>query len=192
MARGAKARLFVAVDPPADVRHELVAWARALAAGPDALGPARVLHAEALHLTLCFLGGRPVTEIEVLGGALAACAVDVGELRVGAPLLLPPRRPRALAVEIHDPEGSLAELHRRVCARLSDVSAWEPERRRLRPHVTVARLRSGSWRPPPGGMLAATPPLAFTVRSLCLYRSFLEPAGAHYEPLARCELGVAG
>jgi len=192
VARGAKARLFVAVDPPADVRHELLAWARAVAAGPDALPPLRVLHADVLHLTLCFLGSRPVSEIDALARALAGCAMDVGELRVAAPLLLPPRRPRALAVEISDPDGSLAELHRRLSARLSAVSAWEPERRRLRPHVTVARMRSGASATPCSGLLVATPPLAFTVRSLSLYRSLLEPAGARYEELARCELGDAG
>src|SRR5689334_16654646 len=111
MTRGATARLFVAVDPPADVCEELQAWTRdalarrTRARGGGASGEARVLEPEALHLTLCFLGGRPVAEIETIGDVLAGCGTTVGELEVGAPLWLPPRRPRLLAVEVHDRDG---------------------------------------------------------------------------------------
>ena len=64
MTRGATARLFVAVDPPASVREELLAWARAAVArlplrrGANALADVRLLEPEALHLTLCFLVRR--------------------------------------------------------------------------------------------------------------------------------------
>ncbi|HXN39630.1 MAG TPA: hypothetical protein VN892_16465, partial [Solirubrobacteraceae bacterium] len=102
MSRGATARLFVALDPPQEVCEELAAWARSVAIGSGARPtarhagrPMRVLEAHSLHLTLCFLGNRPVTEIDALSGSLASCAEPVGELSVGAPLWLPPRRPRS-------------------------------------------------------------------------------------------------
>jgi 2'-5' RNA ligase len=197
MSRGPTARLFVAVDPPARVREALAGWTRGAAADMDlrpARGPGRplrVLDAEALHLTLCFLGSRPVEEIDEIGEALRASAARVGELSVGAPLWLPPRRARVLAIEIHDTEGELARLQRRVRDAISETISWEPERRRFRAHVTVARVRE---QPGGGGSererrpLPATPQLRFTPESAVLYRSWLSPAGATYEPLATCGL----
>src|ERR1700740_1187216 len=134
MARGATARLFVAVDPPAEVCEELLAWARRALArasrgrSPRANGDARVLEPEALHVTLCFLGGRPVSEIETIADALADCAAGVGELELGAPPRLARRPPRVLAGEVHDRDGGLERLHGAVCAALADATDWQPER----------------------------------------------------------------
>jgi 2'-5' RNA ligase len=112
---------------------------------------------------------------------------------VGAPLWLPPQRPRILAVEIRDRSGRLAALHRSVTRALADASGWEPERRRFRPHMTLARMRQGTFgghgavQEPP--LLAATPALAFTPDAVVLYRSLPAPGGSTYEPLATCALG---
>ncbi len=220
MTRGATARLFVALDLPDDVRARLAAWARSAAASVRAAaraavgvhvpsapgdhagrsaadrrsaarGRLRLLEPDTLHLTLCFLGSRPVGEIESIGGALiAACAEarPVGELTLGAPLWLPPRRPRALAVELRDDSNrALEALHDTVANALAIVCdrskiGPQPERRRFRPHVTVARMRSGDA--PRERSLPATPPLSFSPRSVTLYRSWLTPTEASYEELA--------
>jgi 2'-5' RNA ligase len=154
--------------------------------------PLRLLAPETLHLTICFLGSRPVEELEVLAAALGSCAVQVGELRVGAPVWLPPRRPRALAVEIHDGGGGeLQALHDAAARAISAVSGWEPQRRRLRAHITLARMgaEAAAGRRRGGGpILPATPQLRFTPQAIVLYRSWLSPAGASYEPLAACDL----
>jgi RNA 2',3'-cyclic 3'-phosphodiesterase len=194
---GATARLFVAVDLPAAVCEHLAAWAREAAAGLE-LGsapfPLRLLNRDVLHLTLCFLGSRPVEEITAIGSALQACTAHMGELSVGPPLWLPPARPRSLAVAIHDDDGALANLHTAVTNALSETIAWKPERRRFRAHVTLARTRG---RPPEGwnlpgasSPLPATPQLRFAAESLTLYRSWLAPEGASYEALASCELSA--
>jgi 2'-5' RNA ligase len=126
----------------------------------------------------------------------------VGELSVGAPLWLPARRPRALAVEIHDPTATLTLLHARVTAAVAGVTGWEPERRRFRAHVTVARVRDGAERTrgrrhrersSSSGQapLPATPQLSFTPSLLVLYRSWLSPAGATYEAICKCALSPA-
>jgi RNA 2',3'-cyclic 3'-phosphodiesterase len=192
VSRGATARLFVAVDPPPDIRTELAEWARRLRSATRAAWPLRVLEPDSLHLTLCFLGTRPVAEIAALAAALAPAAGPLGELRVGAPLLLPPRRPRSLAVEIHDDSGALVALHARLSAELTRVSGWQPERRRLRPHVTLARMGRGVRGAPAPETFPPTPALTFVPPSLILYRSRLDRAGARYEPLAECELAEAG
>jgi 2'-5' RNA ligase len=197
MSRGATARLFVAVDPPLSVREDLVEWARGVAVAARAAGSSRgavrLLDAESLHLTLCFLGSRPVDEIEALAAALAACAEQPCELSVGAPLWLPTRRPHALAVEVHDHEGELALVRQRLSEVLSGASAWRPERRRFRPHITLARVRRGAGdRSGHERALPATPRLSFTAEAIVMYRSWLAPEGASYEELARSALVTAG
>jgi 2'-5' RNA ligase len=221
MTRGATARLFVALDLPHDVRVQLAAWARAGASSVRAAsraaagardpsapgvharrsaaarrsvahGQLRLLEPDTLHLTLCFLGSRPVGEIESIGGALAAACAEarpIGELTLGAPLWLPPRGPRALAVELHDDAyRALEALHQAVVDALALVCDLQPERRRFRPHVTVARIRSGDA--PRERSLPATPPLSFAPRSVTLYRSWLTPAEAVYEGLSNHPLAA--
>lgn len=148
--------------------------------------PARVLRAEALHLTLCFLGSRPVGEIEALASALGAVAGDACELSVGAPLWLPRRRPRALAVEVRDRAGELARLQETVTRALSQAAGWRPQRRGFRAHITVARMRPGAA--DGVSLLPATPRLSFTAESIVLYRSWLAQAGATYETIATRDL----
>jgi RNA 2',3'-cyclic 3'-phosphodiesterase len=200
MSRGASARLFVAIDPPMRVREELSEWARRVAAEARAhggqRGGLRVLAAASLHLTLCFLGSRPVAEIDALAAAIGACEEHPCELSVGAPLWLPARHPRALAVEVHDREDELARVHTRVSSALSGAGDWQPERRRLRPHITLIRVgrggfggaRAGSGRVRGEQPLPATPWLSFRPEAIVLYRSWLAPEGARYEALARGEL----
>jgi 2'-5' RNA ligase len=179
------ARLFVAACLPEAVCAELARWSRgAVAARPRV----RRLAPESMHLTLCFLGEQPLGYVGelagVLGGAAEAVAA-VGELAVGAPLLLPPRRPRVLAVEIGDPTGTLASLRAQLVREIAAAIDWEPGRERFRPHVTVARMSVGPrGGVGPAGELPLTPQLLFACDKIALLRSHLEPAGARYEELA--------
>jgi 2'-5' RNA ligase len=188
--------LFVAIDPPVEVCEELAAWGRVAAAGlglrtrGGARRPLRLLGPDSFHVTLCFLGSRPVAEIDTLAAVVGSWEATVGELRLGAPVWLPPRRPRALAVEIQDGAGELGMLQAELSRAIAAVCDWEPERRRFRGHVTVARLGGGlRWGPgEPEPELPATPPLSFAPAALILYRSWLSRSGATYEPLASSEL----
>ena len=206
----------MAVDPPLQVREALAEWARGVAAGSrtsgSSRGALRLLGAQSLHLTLCFLGSRPVGEIETLAGSVGACVEHACELSVGAPLWLPPRRPRSLAVEIHDRSGELARVQEHVSGALALASGWEPERRRFRPHITLARVRAGATRTRRRSTgsagaaadrsisdrsgreqsLPATPRLSFTPEAIVLYRSWLSSEGATYEALASSGLVAAG
>ena len=187
MNRGAKARLFIAAEPPAEVRARLAQWARG-ALGPQRDGVRRI-EPNALHITLCFLGHRPVEEIDPLATIVLDCAAEAtgaGALDVGAPLWLPTRRPRVLAVELHDGTGALGDLQADVSRAVAVASDWEPEKRRFRPHLTVARMRAGTRIE--RRELAATPQLSFAPEALTLYRSRLARTGAVYEPIARAEL----
>ena len=187
------ARLFVAIDPPEKVCEELATWARSAVRELGRIGgktsSVRVLDPELLHVTMCFLGNRPVEEITTIGEALEECAGGVGELTIGAPVWLPPHRPRALAVEVRDDaEGGLEALHEMLMPALARACGYAEERKRFRAHVTLARMREGprgrAWE----RVLRPTPALSFTPASVVLYRSWLSPAGASYEALAKCTL----
>lgn len=181
------ARLFVAVDPPAEVRRELTLWARSAARA--AATTMRVLDAELLHATICFLGERPVEEVQAIVDELGECELTAVQLSLGAPLWLPPRLPRALAVELHDDDERLTRIHAEVASRLQlSETGHQRETRhgRFRPHVTVARMRPGSA--PRERELPPTPSGSFAPAELVLYRSWLSPKGASYEPLAALPL----
>jgi 2'-5' RNA ligase len=219
MSSQATARLFAAIDPPPAVSEQLASWAREVAgairaqAGSTGTGEdfkLRLLAPETMHVTLCFLGGRPPVELQTLAAALGALEGNIGELSLGAPLWLPPRAPRTLALEVGDDDGSLADLQTSLAEAFAQAVDWQPERRRFKAHVTVARLGRGKpSRRAKGGrrsrhrggeddrgmsgppLLPATPQLSFRPAALVLYRSWLDSQGARYEPIATQPLGAS-
>jgi 2'-5' RNA ligase len=174
-------RLFIAAEPPPAVCDELVHWGRR-AAGRG--GSARRLDGGSLHLTLCFLGEQPAAAVPEIAGVLTAVAelaATVEDLHIGAPVWLPPQRPRVLAVAVGEDSGALRELHGALGRELSQAIGWEPPRERFRPHITLARMRPGSER---ARELPPTPALSFSPEAVTLLRSRLDPRGAVYTPLA--------
>lgn len=196
----ASARLFVALDLPAEVRDALLAWrAPLLAAEPRTLRP---VAPEALHLTLCFLGQLPLDALTPLGEAVVGVTEGreaVGGLELGGPLWLPRRRPHALTLGLHDPRGELAALQAAVAAALA-AGGWLPaEERPYLPHLTVARVRRGGEGGGGGDArslarraLAAPPALVFGGAGVTLYRSHLGGGPARYEAVARQSLRRGG
>jgi len=183
----AKARLFVALDLPAAVVDALVAWRTPLLRARDR--ELRPVAPEALHATLAFIGWKPEAAIAPLGELVSECAVGVGAavggLALGAPLWLPRRRPRVLAVALEDRHGALGALQGRLVERLAAGGWHEPDARPYLPHVTVARSREREGaRVPRDAVLPAPPPLAFDGAAVVLYRSRLAREGARYEPLS--------
>jgi RNA 2',3'-cyclic 3'-phosphodiesterase len=150
----------------------------------------RVLEADLLHITISFLGSRPVEQLQPLSALVESIAQpSMGESSIGAPVWLPTRRPKVLAVEVHDDSRALAELHEIVHADLQAAGLESPplarghrHDRAFRPHVTVARLRDGAA--PGDRALQPTPQRAFVAPRLTLYRSWLSPEGASYEQIA--------
>jgi 2'-5' RNA ligase len=177
------ARLFAALDLAAEVRDRLAAFGNAAAAGDVAL---RAVRDDALHVTLAFVGHRALDDIEPAREAIRAAAQPVPELALGDVLWLSPRRPHVLTIEVVDPAGALARLHAGVTEALAEAVGYEPERRRFRPHVTVARVRRGAE--PRRRGLPEAPSGAFAGDALTLYRSHLGGGPARYEALERVAL----
>ncbi len=189
-----RARLFVALDLPAQVRAGIVAW------GQEALGdPAlRRLAPESLHITLAFLGYRPEKEIGRLASIVAESGGSAPRIALGDPVSIPARgRARLFALPADSPGA--VELQAALQERLVAARLYEPEKRPFWPHVTVARVRRekrGSARPalvsgPPGALPQALLQPFDGVR-VTLYRSEIKPQGAEYTPLAQVELSEGG
>lgn len=171
-------RMFVSLDPPAGARRAAAEWGREVARKIPGLRP---IEPDAIHLTLAFLGSTPAESIERLVIAIETVARPVPALETGASVWLPKRRPRALAVELDEPTGTLDSLRADLVREIGRETGWEPDRTGFLPHLTVARA-GRSFRPPKEGPGAA-PALRFDPCSITLFRSLLEPAGARYEPL---------
>ncbi len=113
----------------------------------------------------------------------------MGGLSLGAPVWLPRGRPRALALEVHDPRGELEACHCRLREAL-EVSIGLRAERRFLPHLTAVRLGRGVR--PEDQPLPVSPSLEFDGEAVTLYRSQLLPEGARYEALFRVGLDTAG
>lgn len=188
-----RARLFVALDLPGEVRAGIEAWG-----GRALVDPAlRRVRRESLHITLAFLGYRPEKEIEAIAAVVGESVASAPKVELLDPVAKPPGRARVFALPARSPATEVlqADLQERLVA----ARFYKPEKRAFWPHVTVARVRQegrGSRRPAqvvrfPGELPAALKRPVFGVR-MTLYRSELQPSGARYVPLAQVELSAGG
>jgi RNA 2',3'-cyclic 3'-phosphodiesterase len=185
-----RARLFVALDLPEEIRTGIVAWGKR-----ELIDPAlRVVPPESLHITLAFLGYLPEREIERLGELVTSLRSPAPEIQLRDPVSRPSgRRPRLFALPA-DSSGAV-ELQTELEEKLVTAGLYKSEKRPFWPHVTVARVKpegKGSKRPRdverrPGG-LPKDLLQAAVCRRVTLYRSELKPSGAEYRPLAQVEL----
>jgi 2'-5' RNA ligase len=189
-----RARLFVALDLPDELREGIVSWGKKELCDPAL----RVVASEALHVTLAFLGYLPEREIERLGEIVHGLDAAAPTLRLEDPVAKPSlRRARLFALPAIAPAA--ASLQRELEQRLVAERLYKPEKRPFWPHVTIARVRSagrGSRRPatveePPGALPKMLLEPALCVR-VTLYRSVLQPQGSRYTPLAQVELSRDG
>lgn len=190
-------RLFVALDLPEDVRHEV---GRRGTEARRELPRAHWVRPEALHLTLAFLGEQSADVLPTLDDHLAPAfsAVAPFELRLHHGGTFPPQRPARVAwvgvvlgnsVETGDP---LKELARRVQGALQRSVDYQPDHRGFTAHLTVARCKQ-PWRRREieklerhfRGFVGE----AFEVTEGVLYESTLGPSGARYRALRRFPLG---
>ena len=171
-------RLFVGIALPDDIRAQL----HRLKGG---LKGARWVDQENLHLSLRFIG-------EVTGGGdgdIDAVLLSVNGAAFALTLSAPgafDRRGRVHAVWAGvEKSDALTVLMDKVEAALVRTGL-EPEHRKFKPHVTIARLKGGAATE--AGLylethagFAAGP---FVVEQFTLYESHLGHGGAHYVSLA--------
>jgi len=172
-------RLFCALRLPDETAEQLVSWQRQAFAGVREI---RVLSRAHLHVTLAFLGHRPVGELEAIVGALRETAVGAERPRFS---LRGYRETRSVGMLTFDDEGGkAAALAAGLHGRLEALGVYEPERRRWLPHVTVLRFRE---RPRLQPDLPALEP--FVTSDAAAYLSRLRSGGAQYEVLESMAVG---
>jgi len=189
-----RARLFVALDLPQDVRTGLVDWQQTALADPAL----RVVAPDALHVTLVFLGYQAEKDVKAIAKTAFAAeaeapAVELAPEPVGIPR---GKRPRLIALAANS-EGTVA-LQKQVEERLVKGGFHESEKRAFWPHVTVARVRPEAPRSRKPALITTQPhPLPehmfrfFRPTRLVLFKSHLRRTGAEYEAMAELELPTA-
>ncbi len=187
-------RLFIAINLPQEERARLDRDVRALRA---ARLPVRWVAADALHLTLKFLGEVPDARLAGIERALTGVAAEFPPFHLelkGLGAFPNVHNPRVVWVGIEAPP----EL-RRLAGALEDAMAdlgFPRENRPFSPHLTLGRAerdaRAGDFRSL--GALAAEFSFRAEVeaRSADLMRSHLSPRGARYERLLAAPLAGAG
>jgi 2'-5' RNA ligase len=137
---------------------------------------------EHVHVTLAFLGHRPVGELEAIVAALRDAAAGAAPARL---TLRGYRETRSVGMlTFDDEEGRAAALADDLQGRLEALGVYERERRRWLPHVTVLRFRQ---RP---RLRPALPELEpFVLSDAAAYLSRLRPGGAQYEVLESVPVG---
>ena len=137
-------RLFVALWPDPAIRHALRerrdAWDWPRGASP--------VDTSTLHMTLHFLGGIPSERVPELRQGLAV-PFKPFSLSLGVPKLWP----HGIAVlEPHEEPPELLDLHANLSSALVALGL-QPEARKFRPHVTLARRANHAVVPPEGEKL---------------------------------------
>ncbi|WP_210530329.1 RNA 2',3'-cyclic phosphodiesterase [Rubellimicrobium arenae] len=173
-------RAFIAIDMPDPVRTALENLQERIPLG-------KLTDPDQMHLTLAFLGEQPDDMIQAAHEALEGIRFPAFDLQLQGLGTFGNREPTVLWAGVKDPTQVKA-LHDKVLPALHGAGL-SLERRRLRPHVTLARFdRSG---PPEHEKLArflsrwdSFPSPAFRVEGFGLWRSTLRPSGAIHDELA--------
>jgi len=169
-------RLFCALRLPDPVVDELERWARAELAE-------RVVPPANLHITVAFLGHRPIGELPgILDATCAAAAAAESPIRL-APLRYRETRSVGMLV-LADEDGRAERFAGELFGRLEALGVYVRERREWLPHITVVRFR----RPP--RLRPPLPPLGtFGPSDAAVYHSVLRPTGAQYDVIESFALG---
>jgi len=163
-------RLFTALALPDKLAHRLAA----LGTGNSGLRP---MTAEQLHVTLVFIGEVNPRDLTPIEDALTL--VEPPPLELEAQGLFDSRS-GALGLLVK-PSVELLGLQRKIHQALAQIDGLRLERRRYKPHLTLARYRS--QQPPQlGQWVAEQQRLSYhwRVDRFGLYSSQLHPEGARY------------
>jgi 2'-5' RNA ligase len=169
-------RLFLALRLPGDALDEIEAWQLSELRG------VRVVPRDHLHVTLAFLGHRPVEELDSIVVALREAAARAREIRLTPGRYRETRSVGMLVLD--DADGHATALANDVQTQLQSLGVYARERRRWLPHLTVAR-----WHERPRLRPAPPPSRTFVPSDAAAYVSQLHAAGARYAVLKSVALG---
>ena len=171
-----RARLFCALRLPEETLDALCDWQAMHIRG------GRTVVREHLHITVAFLGHRPVDELDAILEAMRGAAAGARPIR-----LVPERYRETRSVGmlvLTDVDGTATRLARDLFSRLERLRVYEREKRLWLPHVTVIRFRERPRLRPPLPELGE-----FSPSDAAVYHSVLRSAGAQYVVVESFALG---
>lgn len=171
-------RVFTAVPIPESLQEKIILNTAALRGRYPTL---KWVSQQALHITLNFLGEIEEETVPRVLDAMEAVRPSFNSFDLEFKGLgVFPRRGPARVVYLEPQRGvpQCQKLQQDLARQLSDYAP--PERKKFKPHLTIARVRPHTDWPEPeneGTDIA----VGFTVQRVVLYKSILTPEGAHYE-----------
>jgi RNA 2',3'-cyclic 3'-phosphodiesterase len=170
-----RARLFCALRLSDDTLDGLRDWQTEQLRG-------RIVVRDHLHITLAFLGDRPVSELDGILTATRDAASAARPMRLD---VVRYRETRSVGMLVLSDQGDAAtELAGDLHGRLEGLGAYERERRPWLPHLTVLRFRVRPRLRPP---LPELEP--FSPSDAAVYHSVLRSTGAQYVVVESFPLG---
>ena len=179
-------RAFLAVEPPAEVREAIGRIQGRLQR--LIRGELKWVRPEAIHLTLKFFGDIPEGAIAGIAAAVEPAAAREAPMTfaIGRAGVFPDqRRPRVLWLGMEGDVPRLLSLQKRVEGELGTIG-FPAEERPFRPHLTLARIKSGRGLTGLERAMEKGEGYAageFTAAGIGLIRSELTPRGAVYTRL---------
>jgi 2'-5' RNA ligase len=170
-----RARLFCALRLPDDTLERLSDWQAGHLEG-------RLVVREHLHITLAFLGHRPVAELEPIVGATRDAASGARPMRL-EPVRYRETRSVGMLV-LSDADGAATRLAEDLHGRLERLGVYERENRPWLPHLTVLRFRQRPRLRPPLPELGE-----FSPSDAAVYHSVLRSGEAQYVVVESFALG---
>lgn len=182
--KNAKLRAFLAISLSNQARCEISRLTDQLAALKL---PLRVVTGEKAHLTLRFLDYRTKNELDQLSQSLKKVTnlFTPFSLRFISTSMFPPdKNPRLVVVKVEN-NSSLSKLEKEISRCLAQFSFLSASDHNFDPHITVARLKSGSlssseWRKILNTKIT---PKEWEVRGVDLMESILSQSDSEYKVL---------
>ena len=187
-------RVFVAIELPGNVKRGLGSIIEGLRQRSHT--PAKWVSADAIHLTLKFLGEIPGSRVEEVKKALTTACLGTPPMHLEIDALggFPDTaQPRVVWAGLSGDTEVLSRLAARVDLALAELG-YARESRPFVPHLTVSRVRpeaSRQARSELGAAILATAlpeGLSFDAAAVSLMRSQLRPQGALYTQLSHTPL----
>jgi 2'-5' RNA ligase len=171
-----RARLFCGLRLPDRALDTVSEWQA------EHIEQGRPVPRDHLHVTLAFLGHRPVDELDSILGALREATAAAPPIR-----LVPEhyRESRSVGMLVlTDPGGGATRLAEDLQGRLEGLGVYEREPRQWLPHLTVVRFRERPRLQPPLPDLGEVSP-----SDAAAYHSVLRSSGAQYFVVESFALG---
>lgn len=166
-------RLFIAIRPPEDIRHQLLSLMGGIA-------NARWQNEDQLHLTLRFAGELDPHQADDLADSLGRIRFDPFPIALSGLGRFERKGHVDTLWAGAQPRDGLAQLHRKVDRACVGIGLPADDRAYL-PHITLARLnRSAGSTETFEARHAAFKSAPFLVESFALFESQLGPDGARY------------